>query len=161
MMAEVTRNLLIYPTLVINDGVSLTVRKIDPLGPDQVEITAWALAPREESANLLARRIDSFLTFYGPGGFATPDDIEALEACQVGCSAGEPAYSDISRGMQRDQPPPHVDEAQMRAFWRQWDADVRGLGPRKQTEARGPANWRRYMEPEYARAIAAQAGSTR
>src|SRR2546421_2682582 len=27
-------------------------------------------------------RLDSFLTFYGPGGFATPDDIEALESVQ-------------------------------------------------------------------------------
>ena len=33
---------------------------------------------RSISATSRARRLDSFLTFYGPGGLATPDDVEAL-----------------------------------------------------------------------------------
>ena len=36
----------------------------------------------------LRRRLDSFLAFLGPGGFATPDDIEALESCQQGFRSG-------------------------------------------------------------------------
>ena len=42
--------------------------------------------PRHELGFYLARleirhvpKLDSFLTFYGPGGFAPPDDVEALE----------------------------------------------------------------------------------
>ena len=41
-------------------------------------------------------RLDSFLTFLGPGGFATPDDVEALESCQAGFRATELEWSDIS-----------------------------------------------------------------
>jgi hypothetical protein len=71
-----------------------------------------------------ARRLENFITFQGPGGFATPDDLEALEACQAGyrTGAGVP-WSDISRGMHREhsgQPCCNADERQMRAFWRQW-----------------------------------------
>jgi len=70
------------------------------------------------------QRLANFITFQGPGGFATPDDLEALEACQAGfrTGAGVPG-SDISRGMHREhsgQPCCNSDEKQMRAFWRRW-----------------------------------------
>jgi hypothetical protein len=60
----------------------------------------------------------------GPGGFATPDDLQALEACHAGFRAGAGVpWSDISRGMHRKhsgQSCRGSDERQMRAFWRQW-----------------------------------------
>ncbi len=117
-MAEVNRNLLIYPNLIINDIMAVTVRTFYPPAPDAVDVTAWELAPVNELPTLRQRRLDSFLTFLGPGGFATPDDVEALESCQQGFAGGGVEWNDISRGMGR--PPMANDEEQMRAFWRRW-----------------------------------------
>ena len=125
-MADTSRNLLIYPNLIINDIVAITIRHFEPLAPDSMEVTAWHLVPREESDAVLSARLDSFLTFLGPGGFATPDDVEALESCQAGFRATEVEWSDISRGML--SPSPNTsDELQMRGFWRQWHAHMLGL----------------------------------
>lgn len=130
-MAETNRNLLIFPNLIINDIMAITVRTFFPRTPDYMEITAWALAPIEEQPEHRAMRLDNFLTFLGPGGFATPDDVEMLEACQMGFANREVEWSDISRGMKRDHPL-HNDELQMRAFWRQWHALIT-LSPTAQT----------------------------
>jgi len=121
-IADLNRNLLIYPNLVINDIMAVTVRTFMPAGPDATDITAWELAPRDELPQVRQRRLDSFLTFLGPGGFATPDDIEALESCQQGFTSGGIEWNDVSRGMNRD--PQATDEEQMRAFWRRWRADM-------------------------------------
>ena len=125
-MADNTRNLLIYPNLIINDVMAITIRYFEPLAPDNMEVTAWHLVPREESDTMLANRLDSFLTFFGPGGFATPDDVEALESCQNGFRATEVEWSDMSRGMLIPSPRTS-DELQMRGFWRQWHAHMQGL----------------------------------
>jgi p-cumate 2,3-dioxygenase subunit alpha len=118
-ITQTSRNLLIFPNLIINDIMAITVRTFFPRTPDYMDITAWALAPQEESPEYRALRLDNFLTFLGPGGFATPDDVEMLEACQRGFANREVAWSDISRGMKRAQPL-NNDELQMRAFWRKW-----------------------------------------
>ena len=49
-----------------------------------MEVTAYALAAKGETEQFRHRRNDNFLEFIGPGGFATPDDNEALELCQEG-----------------------------------------------------------------------------
>jgi p-cumate 2,3-dioxygenase alpha subunit len=121
-MADTNRNLLIFPNLVVNDIMSVTVRTFMPSAPDKMDVTAWEIAPRDELAQLRQRRLDSFLTFLGPAGFATPDDIEALESCQQGFSSGGVDWNDISRGM--DRVPQANDEAQMRAFWRHWQEQM-------------------------------------
>ena len=65
-------------------------------------------------------RLFNFLEFLGPGGFATPDDCEALALCQRGyASLAGAGWNDISKGYQSDEPQVD-DEAQMRAFWREW-----------------------------------------
>jgi p-cumate 2,3-dioxygenase subunit alpha len=125
-MADLNRNMLIYPNLVVNDIMALTVRTFLPTAPDRMEVTAWEMAPREEQPDVRQRRLDSFLTFLGPAGFATPDDIEALESCQQGFTSGGVEWNDISRGMGRE--PLATDEAQMRAFWRRWRDDMDGRG---------------------------------
>lgn len=125
-MSETSRNLLIYPNLIINDIMAVTVRTFMPTAPDQTEITAWQLAPRTELPLLRERRLDNFLTFLGPGGFATPDDIEALESCQSGFTSGGVEWNDISRGMART--PRQSDEEQMRTFWRRWNEQIQHLG---------------------------------
>ena len=119
VMATTIRNLFVFPNLIVNDIMALTVRYIEPVAPDLMNFSAWALAPVDETAAQLARRLDSYLTFIGPGGFATPDDVEALESCQEGFRTWrEVEWSDISRGMERD--PTAIDELDSRSFWRAW-----------------------------------------
>lgn len=117
-----SRNVVIFPNLAIVDLVmGITVRTFWPVRPDYMEVSAWELAPRGEDPSLRAVRADNFLTFWGPAGLATPDDVEALECCQRGFAAHrEAVWSDISRGMASERPS-GMDELQMRAFWRRWN----------------------------------------
>jgi p-cumate 2,3-dioxygenase alpha subunit len=124
-VAQTSRNLQIFPNLIINDIMAVTVRTFFPVAPDYMEISAWALAPQEESPEDRALRLDNFLTFLGPGGFATPDDVEMLESCQKGFANREIMWSDISRGMSRAEPGT-TDELQIRTFWRRWHELVTG-----------------------------------
>jgi p-cumate 2,3-dioxygenase alpha subunit len=123
-MCEVNRNMLIYPNLVVNDIMAVTIRTFMPTSPTSLTVTAWEAAPEGELPEVRQRRLDSFLTFLGPGGFATPDDIEALESCQQGFASGGVEWNDISRGMGRE--PQATDEEQMRAFWRRWRDQMDG-----------------------------------
>jgi len=120
-VADTNRNLCIFPNLVINDGSSVTVRNFFPVGPDHMRVTAWALGPVEETEAQRARRLHAFLTFYGPGGFATPDDVVALELAQQGYAAWREApWTDLSRGMGSSQEQLATDEGHLRVFWRKW-----------------------------------------
>jgi p-cumate 2,3-dioxygenase alpha subunit len=121
-VADTNRNLVVFPNLVVNDGSSVTIRTFHPLAPDRMDVTAWALGPRGESAKARAIRLDSFLTFYGPGGFATPDDVEALESVQQGLSTWrEVPWSVMTRGMSKEGEQLNTDELHLREFWIQWD----------------------------------------
>ena len=118
------RNMGIFPSLVINDIMAITVRTFYPEAPDLMNVSSWALAPVGENREARKRRLDNFLEFLGPGGFATPDDVEALESAQRGYAAAKFApWNDISRGMLKDVCN-NNDEAQMRAFWREWDRQM-------------------------------------
>src|SRR5882762_6024294 len=120
-VADTNRNLCIFPNLVINDGSSVTVRNFTPVSPDLMHVTAWALGPVEETEAQRARRLHAFLTFYGPGGFATPDDVAALEAVQQGFAAWRDVqWNDLSRGMARNDDQLDTDEGHLRVFWRRW-----------------------------------------
>jgi phenylpropionate dioxygenase-like ring-hydroxylating dioxygenase large terminal subunit len=126
LIARVDRNLMIFPNLIILDVMGVVIRKLEPTSAGHTRITQWSLATAGEGADLRARRLENFITFQGPGGFATPDDLEALEACQTGFRAGAGVpWSDISRGMHREhsgQPCTASDERQLRTFWRRWQA---------------------------------------
>lgn len=114
------RNLLIFPNLIINDIMAITVRTFYPEEPGYMNVSSWALAPIGETREFRKRRLDSFLEFLGPGGFATPDDVEALESAQKGYRNMDfAAWNDISRGMLKDVKAAD-DEEQMRCFWREW-----------------------------------------
>jgi p-cumate 2,3-dioxygenase alpha subunit len=116
------RNLLIFPNLIINDIMAITVRTFYPLAPNFLHVNAWALAPTEEGGWARKSRLENFLEFLGPGGFATPDDVEALQHCQRGYeNMREAGWNDISKGMAKEQPAMD-DEVQMRAFWTEWNA---------------------------------------
>jgi p-cumate 2,3-dioxygenase alpha subunit len=121
-VADTNRNLVIFPNLVVNDGSSVTVRTFHPTAPDRMQVSAWALGPKAESPRARAIRLDSFLTFYGPGGFATPDDVEALESVQEGMSAWrEIPWSPMTRGMAKEGEQLNTDELHLREFWIHWD----------------------------------------
>ena len=123
-IATCNRNLFIFPNLVVNDIMAVTVRTYYPTAPDHMTISAWALAPKEETEWARKYRLFNFLEFLGPGGFATPDDVEALEQCQRGFkNSGEAQWNDISKGMGKESPS-YDDEAQMRAFWSNWNERV-------------------------------------
>lgn len=122
-----SRNLVIFPNLIIIDLVmGVVIRKIDPITPDYMEVTAWHIVPPEEGEDLLAQRLDNFLTFWGPGGMASPDDVEALESAQQGFATyKELGWSDMSRGMSNSFNTGQ-DEMQMRTWWRRWNELMTG-----------------------------------
>lgn len=130
-VANTNRNLLVFPNLMINDGSSVTFRTFWPESPDRMAVTAWAVGPAEEGAEMRRLRLDSFLTFYGPGGLATPDDVEALEQVQEGVAAtvGEVPWSVMTRGIGREGEQLNSDELHLRTFWRRWNALMTGAGP--------------------------------
>jgi benzoate/toluate 1,2-dioxygenase alpha subunit len=144
-----SRNLVIFPNLVVIDLVmGVVIRKIDPVSEGYMEVTAWELAPPEEGPELKRQRLDNFLTFWGPGGLASPDDVEALETCQRSYAAAkELAWSDISRGMNRAVPL-GSDEIQMRTWWRRWNELVTGERlPAEDHERLNPVFTGRRLEP--------------
>jgi p-cumate 2,3-dioxygenase alpha subunit len=124
---EGARNLVIFPNLVLIDLVmGVVIRRLEPVAPGYLEVDAWHLAPPDEGPELHRQRLDNFLTFWGPGGLATPDDVEALETCQRSYAAArELPWSDISRGMNKSVPSAS-DEFQMRTWWRRWNELITG-----------------------------------
>jgi phenylpropionate dioxygenase-like ring-hydroxylating dioxygenase large terminal subunit len=126
LIAGTDRVLLVFPNLVILDIMGTVVRTITPTSVGHTKVTQWSLASAGEDSDLRARRLDSFIAFQGPGGLATPDDLEAFEACQSGLRAAAGVrWSDISRGMHREysgQPSLADDELGIRAFWRRWQS---------------------------------------
>lgn len=128
-MCEVSRHVLVFPNMAFQDSQSgFRIRQIWPVAPNLMDVLQWDFVPRNERADLRASRMENSLAFLGPGGLATPDDLEALESCQLGFTAGGVEWSDISRGMLRETQPKATDELQMRAFWRQWRTSMQGLG---------------------------------
>ena len=123
LMCNTFRLFLIYPNFVFHDVAAVTIRYIEPVAPDATRLTVYALAPKDESKSQVERRLDNFVSFLGPGGFAHPDDLEAIESCQDAYRS-ELEWSDFSKGMDRD--PEAMDEAHIRPFWRQWHAQMRG-----------------------------------
>jgi p-cumate 2,3-dioxygenase alpha subunit len=126
LIADTDRNLCLFPNLLINDIMATVLRQANPVAPGYMEITQWALAPKGEDPASRARRLHAFNTFLGPGGFATPDDIEAFEGCQRGFGAWrELEWSDYSRGYRTEVDGPEDKirsdhELQIRAFYRRW-----------------------------------------
>jgi len=114
-------NMVIFPNFVINNIMAITLRTFFPESPDRQQVKAWTLAPVDESPAMRERRLYNFLEFLGPGGFATPDDCEALKLCQAGYkNISGAAWNDISKGMGQNEITSN-DEEQMRIFWREWN----------------------------------------
>jgi len=128
----------LLPNLILFDIESVSVRMLEPVAPGLTEVSAWALAPVDEAVEASALRLKTLVSFIGPGGLATPDDLEAQEAIQRGiqATAGDERdgvdWNDVSRGMTeeaRGGPLRTIDEAGIRHFWRQWAEAVSGSDP--------------------------------
>ena len=130
LIADVQKNMVIFPNLVINDNVGFTVRVIEPVSTNSMRVNAWALAPVNESPKMRALRLDNFVSFLGPAGFGSADDVEMLELCQRGVEHAAVDWNEISKGMRGGDPRIEEcgpdDEGQMRAYWAQWDLMIRG-----------------------------------
>ncbi len=112
------RNLFLFPNFIFISNWR-AIRTFYPVAPDYMEVDSWAFMPAGEPPEVRKARLDNFISFLGPAGFGTPDDVEALEGCQTGYRCNPEAWSDVSRGMKRAVPV-SSDEVQMRSFWRQW-----------------------------------------
>ncbi|WP_037985588.1 aromatic ring-hydroxylating oxygenase subunit alpha [Thalassobacillus devorans] len=125
-IANYNRNIIIFPNLVINDIMAITARTFYPSSPGYMEVSGYSLAPKGEDAEHRMARNNNFLEFLGPGGFATPDDNEALELCQEAYNNNqEVQWNDISKGMVRgEENAMATDELQMRSFWRQYKVRI-------------------------------------
>ncbi len=83
-MAELNRNLFIFPNMFLMDNNAVAIRTIQPTAVGYMDAAQYELAPRGEHPSVRSVRLESYVTFAGPGGLATPDDVEALESCQRG-----------------------------------------------------------------------------
>jgi p-cumate 2,3-dioxygenase subunit alpha len=131
-IADVQKNLVIFPNLVINDNVGMIIRTIEPTSASTMRVNSWALGPTDESDELRAIRLDNFVSFLGPSGFGSADDIEMLELCQRGIEHSPVEWNELSKGMNgaedsRVEVCGPDDEGHMRAYWAQWDRMMRGV----------------------------------
>jgi p-cumate 2,3-dioxygenase alpha subunit len=131
-ISDVQKNLVIFPNLVINDNVGMIIRTIEPITPSHMRVNSWALGPPDESEALRAIRLDNFVSFLGPSGFGSADDIEMLELCQRGIEHSPVEWNELSKGMNgaedsRVEVCGPDDEGHMRAYWAQWDRMMRGV----------------------------------
>jgi p-cumate 2,3-dioxygenase alpha subunit len=129
MMSRIQHLLLFPNTLFIE--MWRAIRTCQPVSHERMEVTAWALMPRDDSAETRKVRMSTYTSFMGPGGFATPDDIEIMETLQANMRATpELQFVDYSRGMTRQQPLAD-DEAHLRNFWKGW---YQRVGPSIETK---------------------------
>jgi p-cumate 2,3-dioxygenase alpha subunit len=126
-IAVTNRNMVIFPNSIINDQQTVLLRTVTPTAHNRMIIRAWSIGPVDEGPVLRRIRNEGALSFLGPGGFATPDDVEMLELCQRGFEASDVEWNDISKGFSAGENTLHTvdehfdNELQMRAYWLRWD----------------------------------------
>ena len=87
-MCEVNRNLIIYPNLIINDIMAVTVRTMFSPAPDRVDVTAWGAGPKMSRRPCATGGSTASLTFLGPGGVATPTTSKRSNPASRASSGG-------------------------------------------------------------------------
>lgn len=135
-VADESHILYVWPNLLMFDIEGLSIRQLEPVSAGITDVRAWQLVPRNEESAARALRMKTVVSFIGPGGLATPDDIEAYECVQRGIAATAGAatgldFSDMSRGMideVKGVQGRSTDEGAMRGFWRHWVGAVGGAG---------------------------------
>ena len=134
-IANTSRNMTIFPNMMIVDNVSISIRTMYPATADRVHMNIWAMAPADEPELLRRVRLDNHLTFTGPAGFAHPDDYEIFERMRAGNLHSPANWQDYSKGMKeevnetgdrRTARGDFLNETQQRAWWTQWDRIMAG-----------------------------------
>lgn len=92
------RNLIIYPSLMINDFAATQIRTFRPISEDETEVTIYCLAPSEESREARYARLRKFEDFFMASGMATSDDVMALEATHDGSRGRVAQWGEFHRG---------------------------------------------------------------
>lgn len=103
------RNLIIFPSLMINDFAATQIRIFRPISADLTEATIYCLAPAEESREARYARLRKFEDFFMASGMATSDDVMALEATHEGSRGRLAQWGEFHRGIGTMIPGP--DEA--------------------------------------------------
>ena len=71
-MCEKSRNMVIFPNLVINDIMAVTIRAFQPTGPDSMDVTAWEMAPGRRDRQPAAAPAGFILVLPGAGRLRHP-----------------------------------------------------------------------------------------
>lgn len=98
-MVERGRNLCVFPNVLLMDQPSTQIRVFRPLSVDRTLVSVYCIAPKGESKQARIARIRKFEDFYMVTGMATPDDLAALEDCEIGAHAEKARWTDITRGL--------------------------------------------------------------
>ena len=93
------RNLFLFPNVQLMDQSSTQIRVFRPLSPDRTEVRVYCIAPKGESREARVARLRKFEDFFMVTGMATPDDLAALEDCQIGAGGTKARWSHMERGM--------------------------------------------------------------
>lgn len=93
------RNLIIFPSLMINDFAATQIRTFRPISTDETEVTIYCLAPSDESKEARYARLRKFEDFFMASGMATSDDVVALEATHQGSHARVVKWGEFHRGL--------------------------------------------------------------
>lgn len=125
-VCDINSNMVIFPNSIINDQQTILARTIVPIAHNKMRVRAWTVAPKDEHPELRKIRMENILSFLGPGGFATPDDVSMLEWAQTAYQSTPVQWNDFSKGFSPDEDTLNTraaydDELQMRAYWLQWD----------------------------------------
>jgi benzoate/toluate 1,2-dioxygenase alpha subunit len=102
-----TRNLLLYPNMLLMDQASTQIRMFRPLSVDKTEVTIYCFAPVGEAPLERAKRIRQYEDFFNASGMATSDDLTEFNESQKGCNNHSVMrWSDMSRGAAHEVPGP-------------------------------------------------------
>jgi benzoate/toluate 1,2-dioxygenase subunit alpha len=96
------RNLFLFPNVQLMDQSSTQIRVFRPIAPDRTEVRVYCIAPKGESRTARIARLRKFEDFFMVTGMATPDDLAALEDCQIGAQGARDAqarWNDMDRGL--------------------------------------------------------------
>ncbi len=92
------RNLIVFPSLMVNDFAATQIRIFRPVSADRTEVDIHCLAPSEESREARYARLRKFEDFFMASGMATSDDVSALEACHEGSRGRLARWCEFHRG---------------------------------------------------------------
>ena len=123
------RNMLIFPNLVINDIMAITVRTFMPVRRrTRWTVSAWALGARDEDRDAQAAACSTSSSSSGRAASPRPTTRRRWRTASAAtATCARSAGTTSPSGMPRNGPPMNDDEEQMRCFWRQWNQRMGGI----------------------------------